>query len=60
MVGISSSPNIGGNVDRMVQYILERSGKPSYFVNLSNISYYLAEPALISVQEIIFAKLKMT
>lgn len=37
--GFSSSPIIDGNVDRMVQYILEHSGKPSEFVNLTQLSY---------------------
>ena len=39
VIGISSSPIRGGNVDRMVQYILEHSGKPSKFVNLSELSF---------------------
>ncbi|MBM4314282.1 MAG: flavodoxin family protein [Deltaproteobacteria bacterium] len=39
MIGISSSPNIDGNVDRMIQYILKRSGKPTFFVNLSNLLF---------------------
>jgi len=39
VIGISSSPIKGGNVDRMVQYILECCEKPSEFVNLSSLSY---------------------
>lgn len=39
MVGISSSPIIGGNVDRIVQYILEHSDKPTLFINLSKLTY---------------------
>lgn len=39
VIGISSSPIRGGNVDRMVQYILEHSGKPAQFVNLTELSY---------------------
>ena len=39
IVGISSSPIIDGNVDRMVRYILERSGEHPLFVNLSQLSY---------------------
>ena len=39
VIGISSSPIRGGNVDRMVQYILEHSGKPTQFVNLTELSY---------------------
>lgn len=39
MVGISSSPIIGGNVDRMVQHILDSSDRPTYFINLSTLSF---------------------
>jgi multimeric flavodoxin WrbA len=39
ILGFSSSPIIGGNVDRMVQYILNHSGKQSEFINLSTLSY---------------------
>jgi NAD(P)H-dependent FMN reductase len=39
VIGIISSPIRGGNVDRMVQYILEHSGKPAQFVNLTELSY---------------------
>lgn len=39
IIGISSSPIRGGNVDRMVQYILEHSGKPAQFVNLTELTY---------------------
>jgi multimeric flavodoxin WrbA len=39
VVGISSSPIIDGNVDRMVRYILEHSGNQTFFVNLSKLSY---------------------
>ena len=34
MLGISSSPIRNGNVDRMVKFILENSGKPFKFINL--------------------------
>ena len=39
ILGFSSSPIIGGNVDRMVQAILEKSGKSTEFYNLSELSY---------------------
>ncbi|MBW2623655.1 MAG: flavodoxin family protein, partial [Deltaproteobacteria bacterium] len=38
-VGISSSPIKGGNVDRMIQYILDKSGKPSRFINLADLVF---------------------
>ena len=39
VLGISSSPIRNGNVDRMVQFILENSGKPFEFINLTELSY---------------------
>ena len=39
ILGFSSSPVIGGNVDRMVQYILDHSAKQSEFINLTKLSY---------------------
>ena len=39
ILGFSSSPIIGGNVDRMVQYIVEHSTKQSEFINLTKLSY---------------------
>jgi multimeric flavodoxin WrbA len=39
ILGFSSSPIKGGNVDRMVQALLEKSGKPTEFVNLTELSY---------------------
>jgi multimeric flavodoxin WrbA len=39
ILGFSSSPITGGNVDRMVQYILDHSAKKSEFINLSKLSY---------------------
>lgn len=39
ILGFSSSPVTGGNVDRMVQSILEQSAKPSEFINLTKLSY---------------------
>jgi multimeric flavodoxin WrbA len=37
--GFSSSPVVGGNVDRMVHYILENSGRTYEFVNLTEKVY---------------------
>jgi multimeric flavodoxin WrbA len=39
ILGFSSSPIKGGNVDRMVQALLEKSGKTTEFVNLTELSY---------------------
>ena len=39
IIGISSSPIKGGNVDRMIQYILDGSGKRSRFINLTDLVY---------------------
>ncbi|HIJ57403.1 MAG TPA: flavodoxin family protein, partial [Deltaproteobacteria bacterium] len=39
VLGISSSPIRNGNVDRMVKFILENSGKPFEFINLTELSY---------------------
>jgi len=39
ILGFSSSPIIGGNVDRMVQAVLKKSGKTTEFFNLSELSY---------------------
>jgi len=39
VLGFSSSPIVGGNVDRMVKAILEKSGKSMDFFNLSELSY---------------------
>jgi len=39
IIGISSSPIRGGNIDRMVQYILDHSDKSSEFLNLTELSY---------------------
>lgn len=39
ILGFSSSPIHGGNVDRLVQTLLERSGNDSEFVNLTSLSY---------------------
>ncbi len=39
ILGFSSSPIIGGNVDRMVQAVLKKSGKSTEFFNLTELSY---------------------
>jgi multimeric flavodoxin WrbA len=39
ILGFSSSPITGGNVDRMVQYILDHSAKQTEFINLTQLSY---------------------
>ncbi|MFH1955233.1 MAG: flavodoxin family protein [Pseudomonadota bacterium] len=39
IIGISSSPILNGNVDRMVQYVLGKSGKPSEFINLTELTF---------------------
>ena len=39
IVGISSSPIIDGNVDRMVQSVLNGVDGPSFFVNLTKLSF---------------------
>jgi len=39
IIGISSSPIVDGNVDRMVKSILQKSDKPSEFINLTQLSY---------------------
>ncbi len=39
ILGFSSSPVIGGNVDRMVKAILEKSEKSTEFFNLSELVY---------------------
>lgn len=39
ILGISSSAIKEGNVDRMVKAVIEKSGKPVEFINLSDLSY---------------------
>jgi multimeric flavodoxin WrbA len=39
IVGVSGSPIVGGNTDRMVRALLEKSGKDYTFVNLSTLRY---------------------
>ena len=39
VLGISSSAIKHGNVDRMIQFVLEKSAKQSEFINLTELSY---------------------
>lgn len=39
IVGVSGSPIVGGNTDRMVKALLEKSGKDHIFINLSTLRY---------------------
>ncbi len=39
ILGISGSPKKGGNTDRMIQALLEKSGKETEFVNLSRLKF---------------------
>ena len=39
VVGVSGSPIVGGNTDRMVKALLEQSGKDHIFINLSTLRY---------------------
>ena len=39
IVGISGSPIVGGNTDRMVKAILDKSGSQSTFLNLSTLKF---------------------
>jgi multimeric flavodoxin WrbA len=39
IVGISGSPIIGGNTDRLVKSLLEQSGREHTFVNLSTLTF---------------------
>jgi multimeric flavodoxin WrbA len=38
-LGFSSSPIIGGNVDRMVQAVLDRTGEATQFFNLTELTF---------------------
>ncbi|MBT3318917.1 MAG: flavodoxin family protein [Clostridia bacterium] len=40
IVGISGSPINGGNTDRMIQAILDKSGKQNTFVDLSKLKFF--------------------
>ena len=39
ILGVSGSPVVNGNTDRMVKALLERSGKETVFVNLSTLHF---------------------
>jgi multimeric flavodoxin WrbA len=39
IVGISGSPIVGGNTDRIVKALLAKSGKETRFINLSTLNY---------------------
>lgn len=39
IIGISGSPIIGGNTDRLINAILDKSGKETQFINLSRLNY---------------------
>ena len=39
IIGISGSPIVNGNTDRIIQAVLEQSGRDSLFVNLSTLRY---------------------
>jgi len=39
ILGFSSSAVIGGNVDRMVRAVLQKSGSAAQFINLTELSY---------------------
>jgi len=39
IVGVSGSPIVGGNTDRIIKAVLEQSGKDHIFVNLSTLRY---------------------
>lgn len=39
ILGISGSPKKGGNTDRMIKALLEKSGKETEFVNLSRLRF---------------------
>jgi len=39
IVGVSGSPILNGNTDRLVKVVLEQSGKEYVFVNLSTLRY---------------------
>ena len=39
VVGVSGSPIVDGNTDRMTKALLEQSGKDHMFINLSTLRY---------------------
>lgn len=39
IVGVSGSPIVGGNTDRIIKALLEKSGKKAVFINLSKLRF---------------------
>ena len=39
VLGVSGSPKVGGNTDRMVKAVLDKSGRESDFINLSKLRF---------------------
>lgn len=39
IIGVSGSPIAGGNTDRIIQAVLEKSGKETLFINLSELQF---------------------
>jgi len=39
VLGVSGSPKVGGNTDRMIKAVLEKSGKETVFINLSTLRF---------------------
>jgi multimeric flavodoxin WrbA len=39
VLGVSGSPKAGGNTDRIIKAVLEKSGKESTFINLSTLRF---------------------
>ena len=39
VLGVSGSPIVGGNTDRMIKAVLEKSGKETVFINLSTLCF---------------------
>ncbi|MFC1780686.1 flavodoxin family protein [Planctomycetota bacterium] len=39
VLGVSGSPKVGGNTDRMIKAVLEKSGRETDFINLSTLRF---------------------
>ena len=39
IIGISGSPIVGGNTDRMIKAVMEKSGRENKFINLSTLKF---------------------
>ncbi len=39
IIGLSGSPFVRGNTDRLVRAVLKKSGRETVFVNLSRLSF---------------------